>query len=285
MGRQSRFSVRTDMAEDAHRLWQQSQEKSGELNGVRVKVSQIKSLRLCEVDILSEEGEKTLGKARGRYYSLSLPDKLLRSSMDFDLCAETVAELIHRCFPGDINNVLVAALGNPDITPDALGNLSASSILVTRHLDSTQFPQFNSLALCRPGVLGTSGIESAEQIKTICSLIKAQLLIVIDALAGSEADKLCRCIQISDAGISPGSGVGNDRQELSHSSLGIPVISIGIPTVIDASYFGNDSFSGMFVTPKDIDSLVREGARLIAYGINLAVHRELNISDIDALIS
>jgi len=151
-------------------------------------------------------------------------------------------------------------------------------------LDRKEFPQFNSVSLCRPGVLGTSGIESADQIRCLCSFTTPQLVVVIDALAGSDVNRLCRCIQISDAGISPGSGIGNNRSELSHAVLGVPVISIGMPTVIDASNFGAADFKGMFVTPRAIDSLVRMGARVIAYGLNLALHNNLSIEDIDSLI-
>ena len=182
--------------------------------------------------------------------------------------------------------MLVAALGNPDITPDALGSLAAGSILVTRHLKKSGSPGFEgffSLALCRPGVLGTSGIETASQVSVLCRELAPSFVIAIDALAGTEADRLGRAVQVSDAGISPGSGVGNDRQELSKNSLGVPVVSIGVPTVIDAGLFGGDALSGMFVTPRSIDSLVRSGARVIGYAVNMAVHH-LSIADIDALV-
>ena len=198
-----------------------------------------------------------------------------------------LAELITRCLPGKHDEVLAAALGNPDITPDALGSLTAGSLLVTRHLkerDPKQFDRFCSLALCRPGVLGTSGVESAEQIKNLCGLLHPDLVVVIDALAGAEAESICRSVQVSNAGISPGSGVGNDRRELSRDTLGVPVVSIGIPTVIDAGFLGEGAFGGMFVTPREIDSLVRAGGRLIGYALNLALHCGLDIADVDALV-
>jgi spore protease len=133
-------------------------------------------------------------------------------------------------------------------------------------------------------VLGTSGIESAEQIRNLCEAVKPELVVVIDALAGSDADTLCRSVQVSNAGISPGSGVGNDRKELSKRTLGVPVISIGIPTVIDAGFFGDEKLKGMFVTPKDIDSLVRAGGRLIGYAVNVAMHNGISIEEIDSLL-
>ena len=205
----------------------------------------------------------------------------------FSDAVQTLAELIERCAGKKHENVLVAALGNPDITPDALGSLAAGNILVTRHLKKRgeeAFRQFCSLSLCRPGVLGTSGIESAEQVRLFCRNVKPELVIVIDALAGAEAENLCRNVQVSDAGISPGSGVGNDRKELSKRTLGVPVISIGIPTVIDAGFFGDEKMKGMFVTPKDIDSLVRAGGRLIGYAVNVAMHNGISIAEIDSLL-
>ena len=170
----------------------------------------------------------------------------------------------------------------------ALGPLAAESILVTRHLKEQQpedFAAFCSLALCRPGVLGTSGIESAAQVKLLCSALKPELVVVVDALAGCEAEGLGRTVQVSDAGLAPGSGVGNDRPELSRASLGVPVLTLGMPTVIDAGLFGGEALGQMFVTPRNIDALVRDGARVIAYALNLALHPGLTLGDVDALVS
>ncbi len=278
------FSVRTDMADEAHRLWLGDAKRKGQLPGISVQESKLKGFELTDIHIMDKEGEKAIGKAMGRYYSLLLPEFFTQGSQHFIPAVEALSELILR-LSGKKENILVAALGNPDITPDSLGHFSSQHILVTRHLERNDFPFFNSLALCRPGVLGTSGIESALQIKAICEIVKPELVIVIDALAGSDVDRLCRCIQISDAGISPGSGVGNDRAEISFSYLGIPVISIGMPTVIDAGLFGGEQLNGMFVTPRSIDTLVRTAAKLIAYSINKAVHNNLSISDMDVLLA
>jgi len=272
--------IRTDMAyELRNRI-------DGDVPGVRCETKIINELEVFKVEIINKEGECAIGKPIGQYYTLSLPQWFDRGSESFCTCVRTLAELINRCLPPVHENVIVAALGNPDITPDALGSLAAESILVTRHLkekEPGEFSQFCSLALCRPGVLGTSGIESAEQIKMLCDKLQPQLVVVIDALAGSEAERLCRSIQVSNTGISPGSGVGNDRKELSSESLGVPLVSIGIPTVIDAAFLGEGSLRGMFVTPRDIDSLIRHGAKLIAYAVNLSLHHGLTMEDIDAL--
>ena len=274
-------AVRTDMASELHDRFE------GDLEGVEYSNETINGLTLISVNIFNDRGEALLGKPRGKYYTLQLPRLFDRGSEIFDDAVQTLAMLIERCIPEKPENVLVAALGNPDITPDALGSLSAGNILVTRHLkkqNEVAFQQFCSLSLCRPGVLGTSGIESAEQVRLFCENVRPDLVIVIDALAGAEADNLCRNVQVSDAGISPGSGVGNDRKELSKKTLGVPVISIGIPTVIDAGIFGDDKMKGMFVTPKDIDSMVRAGGRLIGYAVNVAVHHGISIADIEGLL-
>ncbi|MBR3186137.1 MAG: GPR endopeptidase, partial [Oscillospiraceae bacterium] len=200
--------------------------------------------------------------------------------------AAAVAALVRRCGVPEEGGVLVAALGNPDITPDALGPLCASSVLVTRHLKAGGDPlwdRFAPVSLLRTGVLGTAGVESAEQIRALCGTVKPALVIVVDALAGADAARLCRSIQVCDSGISPGSGVCNDRQRIDRSLLDVPVTAIGVPTVTDASPAGEGA-GGLFVTPRDIDSSVRACARIIAYGINLALHPSLTVGDIDALI-
>lgn len=281
------YQGRTDIATESFRQLDGSAEALTEKQGVIAAHERLHGLEVMAVDILNETGARTLGKPVGKYFTLDLPQRFERGAEQFDAAAKAVGDLICRCCQSH-ENVLVAALGNPDITPDALGSLAAAGILVTRHLKQqapAEFAAFSSLALCRPGVLGTSGMESAQQVKLLCNQLHPDLVIVIDALAGTDPDRLCRCVQISTAGISPGSGVGNDRQELSLHTLGVPVVAIGIPTVIDAGLLGEDKLSGLFVTPRSIDTQVRAGARVIAYGINLAVHQGLDIRDIDMLVS
>ena len=280
------FSGRTDLASESH---ERIANLPQDIPGLSARRELIKGLHVTTVEIESDEASSLLSKPLGKYYTLELEGRFERGSENFSRCAEALALLIRRCM-GQLHSprTLVAALGNPDITPDALGPIAASHTLVTRHLKSSDpenFRPFASTSLCRTGVLGTSGIESASQIKNLCSLIRPELVVVIDALAGSDVEKLCRCIQICDSGISPGSGVGNDRESISPSFLGLPVIAVGVPTVVDASSLSNDnSLRGMFVTPRDIDSLVRSAGRLIAYGLNLALHEGLSIGDVDMLV-
>lgn len=278
------INVRTDLASEAHRM----EKANSSLSGVAAREEKVNGFSLYSVDILNEEGAQALKKPVGKYYTLELDRFFERGSDSFSPAAEAISQLISNCFLSTPSSVLIAALGNPDITPDALGPLTASHLIVTRHIKNAGealFASFRSLSVCRTGVLGTSGIESALHIKTLCDEIKPDLVIAVDALAGADSTRLCRTIQVCSTGISPGSGIGNDREALSQEYLGVPVIGIGVPTVIDASVFGSEEqYSGMFVTPRNIDSMVRSAARLIGYGIDLAVHEGLHLSDIDMLI-
>lgn len=278
------MNFRTDLASEANRIYLSSCDDASALKGLFYRDEKLFELDVSSVEIADEQAASALGKAIGKYYTLELPRHFERGSEQFADCVHASAELIERCMSSRAESVLVAALGNPDITPDSLGPLAASGILVTRHLKksmSMDFSAFASLCLCRTGVLGTSGIESAAHIKYLAEKLQPELLIVIDALAGAESDRLCRTIQFTNTGIAPGSGVGNDREELSEAFLGFPVIAVGMPTVLDAGAF-SDKMRGMFVTPRGIDSLVRSAAKIISYAVNVAVHN-ISIEDVDML--
>ena len=279
---------RTDLASEARQRAAAGAADSS-LPGVRAREYRLSGLPVTEVEVLDRQGAQALGKPEGLYFTLTLEGRFERGAEAFPRAAEALARLIGRCAPLEKEScVLIAALGNPDITPDALGSLAASNILVTRHLkrsDPETFSSFRPTALCRTGVLGTTGMESALQIRTLCRELRPDLVLAIDALAGAELDRLCRCVQICSTGISPGSGVGNDRQALNRETLGVPVVAIGVPTVVDAAGLSNEpGLAAMFVTPRDIDSAVRTAGRLIGYGVNLALHEDLTVEDIDMLI-
>ena len=280
---------RTDLACEAHSIWKNSADENSALSGVKAEDIQINGVNVIAVEILDRDASEALRKPIGKYYTLELSKTFHRGSETFENSAFALARLIGNCIDiSDTSSVLVAALGNPDITPDALGPLTAANILVTRHLkESTpeEFKSFRSCSLCRTGVLGTTGIESAAQIKILCDRVKPDFVIAVDALAGADLSRLCRTVQVCSTGIAPGSGIGNNRERLDSDFLSVPVIGIGMPTVIDASALcGSDELSGLFVSPRDIDSIVRWGGRLIAYGINLALHDGISISDIDMLV-
>ena len=277
---------RTDLAAEAQRLWTARAGDSGELKGVVVREEKLRGFSVSDVAILTEEGARLLGKAPGRYLRLELPKTLLTGDPAFESAVQALGELIFRCLPENVHSVLIAALGNPDVTPDALGPLCAESVLITRHLrQEAAFRALLPTALCRTGVLGTTGLKSAFQIRSLCSALRPDCVIAVDALAGTEEEALCRCVQVSDAGIAPGSGVGNDREALCRDSLGLPVIAVGVPTVIDAAALcEQEGLQSFFVTPRYIDSAVRQYARLLGYAINAALQEHMSVSDMEMLL-
>lgn len=279
---------RSDLAAEIYSLSRNSAMKSSCPSGLSVRDELLFGLSVNCLEISDLQTSQMLGKPMGSYFTLELPRSAYRSSESFPSVVNAVAVLIRRCARDIPGETLIAALGNPDITPDAIGPLAAANILVTRHMKisgSPDFVPFRSVALCRTGVLGTTGVESAVQIKTLCQELGVGLVIAVDALACAEVSHLCRTVQISSCGIAPGSGVGNDRESLDRDFLGVPVVAVGVPTVIDASHFSDsEELMGMFVTPRSIDSLVRCAARIIGYGIDLALHDGLTIEDVDMLL-
>ena len=280
---------RTDLASEVRSRILRDAQSACALHGVRAEEKTLFGLPVTEVEILDEDGAKLLGKAPGRYETLELPSPLSRGDARFSDAASAIAVLMRRLLPRALSNgVLIAALGNPDVTPDALGSLTAGNLLVTRHLKQCGEPAFEdfcSTLLCRTGVLGTTGLESAAQIRALCEAVKPDCVIAVDALAGSELTGLCRTVQICNTGIAPGSGVGNDREALNEGYLGVPVLAVGVPTVMDASALTRQEGVGdLFVTPRFIDSAVRSVARVLGYGINLALHEGITVEDIDLLV-
>ena len=266
---------RTDMAAE---LLADVAEELSEKNGISVKKGRENGFEYTLVRILNEKGASLIGRDIGSYYTLTLPE----GRFDIHECAKPAAAFLRTLL--DEGSILTAMLGNPDITPDALGPLTAERILVTRHLriaSPKMFGHLRETSLCRTGVLSMGGIESAQQIKAAVSITQPEAVIVVDAFAGREVSMLCRSIQISDTGISPGSGVGNSRERISRGTLGIPVISIGVPTVADA--FSESEGEPMFVTPRDIDARVRRLSRLIAEIINTALQPALSADELNML--
>lgn len=277
---------RTDLAAEQRELTA----GAGELKGVRAESQQRGGFDVTTVEILDEEGARSLCKPIGKYVTLGLEPLMCRTSEAFEDAAELLAELIRGLLPADSGKgTLVAGLGNDEMTPDAVGPLAVNSVIATRHLKRgmpEDFAAFTTVSAVKPGVLGATGIESAELLRSACRAADPARLIAVDALASASLERLCRTVQLTDAGIVPGSGVGNDRAAVNQMSLGLPVLAIGVPTVVDASAFSDSpDAAGMFVTPRDIDASVRDVAKLIGYGINLALHDGLTVADIDMLKS
>lgn len=279
-----KLTARTDLAIEASTKFDTLPE------GVELRRLDIRGLSASELRVLSDAGARSLGKPRGRYVTLELPRAVSRRSPDFADAAAALSELLLG-FEAlkDARSVLIACLGNRAVTPDALGPCAADGLIVTRHLKASlpeDFAAFSSVAVLRTGVLGTTGIESTQAVKATVGLINPDCVVAVDALASAELPRLCRNVQLCDSGIAPGSGVGNDRAELSSAFLGVPTIAVGVPTVSDASSLcGEAGASRLFVTPRNIDELVSSAGRLIACGLNLALHKGLTLEDIEALTS
>ena len=279
-----RSNVRTDLASEVVQ-----RPENASLAGLELNEERICGCRVTAVKINGGEASKVLCKPIGNYLTLELDEYIRRRENSFSDAANALSQLMQRF--AEIQNAqsfLVACLGNRAITPDAVGPEVSDSLIVTRHLKQSlpqEFAALSSVAVLRTGVLGTTGIESAQSLKALCGLVQPDCVIAVDALASGELDRLCRNVQICDSGIAPGSGVGNDRAELNRESLGVPVIAVGVPTVIDAAAFcAYESAAGLFVTPRNIDELVRSVSKLVAYGLNLALHPGLSIADVDMLV-
>ena len=281
------FTKRTDLAIEAHELWQESAGKTTRLAGVKATEKKIQGYPVTQVDILDREGEAALGKPAGSYRTLDLTAFWQRGDGFFDRAVRAVGQQVKELTP-DNGSVLVVGLGNRAMTPDAVGPLAADSILITRHLIDAMpqhFSGFRPVAALRPGVLGTTGVESAEAVRGLVDRLHPSAVIAVDALASRRVGRVCCTVQFSDTGIIPGSGVGNHRRAVDRKALGVPVIAIGVPTVIDGAALRDEDAppSGLFVTPQDIDHRVRELGRLIGTGVTLALQPNLTLEDVNAL--
>ena len=297
------FAKRTDLALEARELWQESAEKTTRLNGVKAAKQRAEGYPVTRVDILDERGEKALGKPRGTYRTIDLTTFWQRKADFFERAVRAVGGQLKELLPGE-GTVLVIGLGNGAMTPDAVGPLAADSVLVTRHLIAAMprhFAGFRPVAVFRTGVLGTTGVESAETVRGLVAEVQPSLVITVDALASRRVGRVCATVQLSDTGIIPGSGVGNHRAALNQETLGIPVFAIGVPTVVDSATLAADlleesgiteidenklrsSQQNLMVTPRDIDQQVRDLGKVVGYGINWAL-QDLEIEEINALLS
>ena len=240
------FSVRTDLAIEARELAQQEAAEADQLEGVAVKTEETPDYFLTHVQILSEEGSRRMGKPEGNYITLE-SEMLKKNDAEchekiIKILAENIQSLVKF---SEKDCILIAGLGNWNITPDALGPKVVSRILVTRHLQETLPEEIEEtvrpVAAVSPGVMGITGIETGEILKGIIDKVHPTLLIAIDALAARCSNRINAAIQLSDTGIIPGAGVGNSRMALNRETLGIPVIAVGVPTVVDAATLVNDT--------------------------------------------
>ncbi len=307
---------RTDLAlEENERI----QGASTRLKGVRAEEEYVKEddIHITRVYVETENAAKKMGKPKGVYVTLESSAMSMPEEGESRGISRQLAKVLRELLPKrDGLSVLVAGLGNRLSTPDALGPQTVEQLCVTRHMlkeygkyayEQENTPQISSIV---PGVMGQTGMETLEIIKGVAEQIHPDALVVIDALAARSTRRLGRTIQVTDAGINPGSGVGNHRNKISKETIGIPVIAIGIPTVVEAVTIINDSMNGfisaletsesmkkltdswknlkeseqtqlireilspqmnnMFVTPKDIDASIKQMSFIVAEGLNMA---------------
>ena len=211
---------------------------------------------------------KNIKKGKGIYYNIDDIDYLNNKESIISLLENTIKDILVTLKIDNNKSILICGLGNDFVTPDALGPLTVNKVEVNRHLDNVN--KYTISAIC-PGVMGKTGMESSEIVKAIVDDFHPDLVIVVDALACSNPKRMCHSIQLSTAGINPGSGVGNKRKEISKSSIGVDVLAIGIPTVSDIDCFV-EMENDFFVTPKDIDLAMDVLSSIIAEGINMALY-------------
>lgn len=237
-------SIRTDLAIEAKEIYQK--ESKGKTDGIVVEESNEGDIRITNVKIVNEIGEKNMGKPMGTYITIDMPqfvhyDEEAKEEVSRAL-AKSLSDMVNL---DDSMTALVVGLGNWNVTPDALGPKVISKLMVTRHLKELVPDSIDEgvrpVCALAPGVLGLTGIETGEIIRGVVDKIKPNLIVCIDALASRKMDRVNRTLQIGNTGISPGSGVGNKRMEISEKTLGVPVIAIGVPTVVDAATMANDT--------------------------------------------
>ena len=310
------INFRTDLASERRDIYQKTEGIEGKINGIESQKENInEKISVERVKITNEEGEKAIGKPKGIYTTIDIKGLKIAQEEEINRAAETLSKELKNIIATYIDNkgeILIVGLGNETVTPDSLGPKTINEIEVTRHFIN-YMPQYvkegtRMVSAISPGVLGTTGIETVEILKGVVENTKPKLAIVIDALASRSIERISSTIQISDTGIVPGAGVGNTRKEISQNTLGIPVIAIGIPTVVELAtlvsegidifierlqekaesndYLNNlqqnDKYEevkealnvgeyNMIVTPKEIDVLIENMKDIVAQGINLAM--------------
>lgn len=305
--------VGCDLAIEAHEMLAMGKTANFLVEGVEVERKSYDGvIKITRVKVCNDDGAKALNKPMGSYVTIEMPRRFdYRREVFEKMCTVCAEELLN--IMGDISEscVLTAGLGNKKITADALGPLAVEGLIITRHLKHNmpkdEESKVNGLCGIAPGVLGTTGIETEEIIKSIVGEIKPSCVIVVDALCSGDINRINTTVQITDTGITPGGGVGNRRKTINSEVLGVPVIAIGVPTVVDAATIAaagmdilingdenkadredrrrairaemGEEFKNLIVTPKEVDSAVEDIARVIANAVNMSVHKGISLKE------
>ena len=312
------YNFRTDLALERRDLYKRANNIENEVDGIETEEEKVdEDIRITRVKVLNENGEKAIGKKVGNYITIDINNLKIAGQEQIQKASDTLTKELKELLKkhiGEQEPILVVGLGNLYVTPDALGPKVVQDIDITRHilqympevLDKDTRP----VSAILPGVLGTTGIETLEILKGIVDNIKPKLLLIIDALASRSIERISSTVQLADTGIVPGAGVGNTRKELTEETLGVPVIAIGIPTVVEAATIAADSLDlfiqkiqeqaksndflnklqeedkyemikevlapndyNFIVTPKEIDELIENMKDVVARGINFATQK------------
>ena len=311
------YNFRTDLALERRNLYRTANNIKNEIDGIETEEEKVgDDILTTRVKVLSKQGEEAINKPIGNYITIDIKNLKVANEDEMQKASEVVTKELKSLIDKHVSSkdpVLVVGLGNLYVTPDALGPKVINEIDITRHLLEYMPEVLNedtrSVSAVSPGVLGTTGIETQEILKGIVQNINPKLIIIIDALSSRSIERISSSIQIADTGIVPGAGVGNTRKELTKDSLGVPVIAIGIPTVVEAATIAADSLTmfiqkvqeqaksndflnqlqeedkyemikevlspndyNFIVTPKEIDELIENMKDIVARGINFAIN-------------
>lgn len=246
---------------------------------------------VTDVRVATKQAAEAVGKPEGRYVTIDLRPYFRREEGFFARAVGCLASELRTLLPGVGEDwpVLVAGLGNRGMTADAVGPLALESLLVTRHMVRSlprQFRGFTPVSALAPGVLAATGMEALELLRGAVQATGCTAVIAVDALAARSRERLCATVQLGDTGLIPGSGVGNHRKAIDKTTLGVPVVAVGVPTVIAAHLLGDGQPEDdpLFLTPRDIDGKVRELGRVIGYGVTLALQEGLSVEDVTGLL-
>lgn len=298
-------NIRTDLVYET----MESAAEQGTIDGIISQDEENGNIRINRITIETEAAAMRLSKKPGRYVTVFCDHLLEADGEDLIKLLETVGREI-RTLLGDKaqGTLLVVGLGNDSVTPDALGPYTVDNVVVSRHIKSSMQKLYEELKLgdvaaVTPGVLGQTGVESFEIIKGLADRINPAAIIAIDSLMARKMERLASTVQLSDTGIVPGSGLNNNRSEISESTMGMPVISMGIPMVIDASTLAKDMLKDeekadetirsnltpfekeLIVTPKQIDAIAKKSGKVLGYSINKAMHQSLTIEDMNSFLA
>ena len=282
--------TRTDLALEGVEQLRQGGDIS-RLDGVCAAEYTRQGYGVTDVRVATKRAAEAIGKPEGRYVTIDLRPYFRREEGFFARAVGCLASELRTLLPGVGEDwpVLVAGLGNRGMTADAVGPLALESLLVTRHMVRSlprQFRGFTPVSALAPGVLAATGMEALELLRGAVQATGCAAVIAVDALAARSRERLCATVQLGDTGLIPGSGVGNHRKAIDKTTLGVPVVAVGVPTVIAAHLLGDGQPEDdpLFLTPRDIDGKVRELSRVIGYGVTLALQEGLSVEDVTGLL-